>query len=392
MVCAFQPPPTRRSASRGIVQRRLNRSARFLASSSPRLRGHGQCHAPSLERAATYRLNACMFGVFLALAADFPANAGVSPQQANERNRMDLKRISWDDLRIFLEVARNRTLSAAARQLGLDDSTVSRRIAQLEYRLGEALLERDHLGARPTTKGHSLLENVREMERAALALAEHMDDPAMPSGRVRLASMEGISTLYLSRQFVELRKRHPQLLIELVTSSSMVHVNRREADLLITFFPLEARSLEVMPVGEFRLHLYASADYLKTHGTPQNLNELSSHSFVCYIDDLVQLDTVRWLQEAVKQPQVVFQSTSMLSQMFSAASGAGLVMLPEFARASEVCGLVRVLPREVEVKRTLWLSVHRDLQYLRRVKTVMAFLREIFSRDYPCPPGIRFDT
>ncbi|RMX06605.1 LysR family transcriptional regulator [Corticibacter populi] len=301
---------------------------------------------------------------------------------------MDFKRISWDDLRVFLEVGRNRTLSAAARQLGLDDSTVSRRIAQLEYRLGEALLERDHQGARPTARGVQLLEHVREMERGMLALAEDMEDPALPTGKVRLASMEGISTLYLSGQFTELRRRHPQLLIELVTSSNMVHVNRREADLLITFFPLEARGLEVMPVGEFRLHLYAAPAYLAQKGTPRSLEALSSHAFVSYIDDLVQLDTVRWLQETIAEPQVVFQSTSMLSQMFAAASGAGLVMLPEFARAEQLYGLVRVLEQEIQTKRTLWLSVHRDLQYMRRVKTVIGFLREIFNRDYPCPPGV----
>lgn len=301
---------------------------------------------------------------------------------------MDLNRLNWNDLRIFLEVARSKTLSSAAKQLSIDDSTVSRRIAQLEYHLGSALLERDYQGMHLTARGEELLKYVQEMERGALSLIESMSNTiSEPSGRVRVASMEGISTLYLSGQFPELYKRYPALKIELLTSASMVHVNRREADIFLSFFPLEGRGLDVLPVGAFSLYLYASEGYLQRKGRPKTKEDLVHHEFVSYIDDLVQLDTVRWLDEAIGKSNVVFYSTSMLSQMFAAAADMGIVMLPTFARP-ERFGLIKILENEVKVPRTLWMSVHQDLRYTRRIKATMSFLYEIFKRDYPCPPGI----
>lgn len=302
---------------------------------------------------------------------------------------MDLKRLNWSDLRIFLEVGRSKTLSAAARRLGVNESTVSRRISQLEYTLGETVLERDHLGFHLTQRGRELHEHVREMERGAIALAVAMGDAdGAPSGRVRLATMEGIASLYLAGEFAALQQRHPALEIELVTSANLVRVNRREADLFLSFFPFEGRGLDVSPVGEFVLHLYGAPTYLQECGTPRSVDDLAQHRFCSYVDDLVQLDTVRWLHEGVPRPNVVFHSTSMLAQMFAAAAGQGLVMLPTFARA-ERFGLVSVLTAEVAVKRVVWLTVHRDLQYTAPIKAVVRFLREILRRDYPLPPGVR---
>lgn len=296
---------------------------------------------------------------------------------------MDKKRINWNDLRILLELGRNNTLSAAACQLGVDDSTVSRRLAQLEYSLGETLFARDHLGFHITARGRELLEHVQEMEKGALAIIDSVDGTRRgPAGKVRVATMEGIASLYLAGEFVELQRRNPSLEVELVSSSHLVYVNRREADLFLSFFTFEGRGLEVTPIGEFRLFLYAAPSYLEKHGTPNRVEDLREHVFASYVDDLVQLDAVRWLSEGVPQAKVVFQSTSMLAQMFAAAAGVGLVMLPSFARA-ERFGLVRLSDDLVDVSRVIWLTVHRDQQYAERIKTVVAFLQGIFQRDYP---------
>lgn len=301
---------------------------------------------------------------------------------------MDLNRLNWNDLRIFLTVARSKTLSSAAKQLAIDDSTVSRRITHLEYHLNSALLERDYQGIHLTPQGEQLLQHVEDMERAALSLIESVSHAVSePHGRVRVASMEGIATLYLAGQFATLKTRHPSLHIELVTSSTMIHVNRREADIFLSFFPLEARGLDALPIGEFSLYLYASESYLKNKGHPKSKEDLTNHDFVSYINDLIQLDTVRWLDEAISEPKIVFCSTSMLSQMYAAAAGMGIVMLPNFAHA-ESLGLIRLLENELLVSRTLWMSVHQDLRYTRRIKTTMSFLYEIFKQDYPCPPSI----
>ncbi|MFL9945842.1 LysR family transcriptional regulator [Paraburkholderia agricolaris] len=294
-----------------------------------------------------------------------------------------IQKISWDDLRIFLEISRHKTLSAAARKLGIDISTVSRRVAHLETSFNETLFVRDHSGFHLTQHGAELLQYVQEMDRGALAITEFgRRDKNEVSGRVRVATMEGIATTYLAGEFSQLRKRHPKLEIELVTSANLVHVNRREADIFLSFFPADGRGLELSPIGEFCLHLYAAPAYLESRGTPTTLDALREHDFVSYIDDLIQLHTVRWLREAIERPQVVFHSSSMLSQMFAAASGMGLVMLPTFTRA-ERFGLVAVLREHIAVSRTLYLAVHKDLQFTNRIKAVVQFLRDIVERDLP---------
>ncbi|MCW5297333.1 LysR family transcriptional regulator [Herbaspirillum lusitanum] len=302
---------------------------------------------------------------------------------------MSTKIPNWNDLRIFLEVARAGTLSGAAAKLRVDHSTISRRIAQLEAVLNAPVFERDHQGFHITVKGRELLEHVEAMESGALAIGESLSGTSrIPSGPVRIATMEGIASLYLSRQFVSFKERYPLIQIELVTSTQLVHVSQREADVFLSFFPSEGKGLEVEPVGAFPLHLYASESYLARHGVPGSVGELRDHQFVSYVDDLIQLNTVRWLEEAIKNPQVVFHSSSMIAQLFSAAEGGGIVMLPAFSNA-ERFGLRALLVDQIDVKRTIWMTVHRERCFMPRIKAVQQFIKDILARDFPLPPGIR---
>ncbi len=296
---------------------------------------------------------------------------------------------NWNDLRIFLEVYRAGSLSGAARQLRIDVSTVSRRIAGLERSLSTAVFARHPSGLRLTLKGKELLTSVEAMESQLLAtsgagvtsLSQHL------KGEVRIGTMEGIASFYLAKKLSAFSHRHPDLHVELITSPHQVHVNRREADVFLSFYPYEAKGLDIMPVGKFRLYLYASEDYIRIHGLPENKEQLKKHKFVSYIDDLIELDTVRWLDEIIAEPQVVFSSSSMIAQMFAASEGCGLVMLPDFMHA-ERYGMQKVLDKTLFSERVVWLSVHKELRFLPKIKTVIHFLVESFKQDYPNLPGI----
>jgi DNA-binding transcriptional LysR family regulator len=299
---------------------------------------------------------------------------------------------NWNDLRIFLEVSRSGSFSKSARQMGLNVSTVSRHISHLEQCLNTPVFERDASGFKMTSRGHALLEHVQKMETHVLALSDFACfDTNQPSGAVRIGTMEGIGSFYLAQEFITLKQRHPLIDIQLVTSAHHVQVSHREADVFLSFFPHESKGLDVTPVGQFPLYLYASADYLASHTPIDCIEDLQQHDFISYIEDLVQLDTVRWLNEIIPHPRIVFHSTSMIAQMFAAASNGGMVILPAFMKA-ESFGLQRVLPEQVWLSRTVWLTVHRDLQYMPRIKAVTAFLKNIFERDYPMPPGISATT
>ncbi|WP_042268964.1 LysR family transcriptional regulator, partial [Paraburkholderia heleia] len=296
---------------------------------------------------------------------------------------MNLNRLSWDDLRVFLAVARAGSLSKAGRLLGIDHATVGRRVSALEFALGTPVFERDRQGYRLNPQGREMLGLVEAVEANVLTLGDLLngEQPGL-AGHVRIATMEGIASLYLSEQFVTLKRRQPGITIELVTSSTDVRISHREADLFIGFFEPRGSNLEITRVGRFALHLYAHPDYLAEFGTPNTAGELNRHRFVGYIDELIQLDAVRWLDDAVANPPIAFHSTSMISQMFAAAAGAGIVMLPTFARPKRF-GLAPVLAEQIKVTRDVWMSSHQYLRRVPRITAVAAFLAEIMRRDYP---------
>jgi DNA-binding transcriptional LysR family regulator len=295
--------------------------------------------------------------------------------------KIGLGDMDWDDLRVFVAVARAGNLSQAARLLRLDHSTVSRRIAQLEFCVGGALFQRHRSGFQPTDLARTILPFAEAVEGGVIGLQDALEggDDA-PSGVVRLATMEGIGSLYLARRLPPLMARHPALRLELLTSPQQIDVSRREADIFLSFFEPSGRFLHCERAGSFVLSLYASPAYLQACGEPASPADLSGHRFVGYLEDLIQLSTVRWLDEVITEPNVAFRSNSMIAQMAAAAGGAGLVLLPRFAVEHEP-GLRPVLEREVVVRRGIWLSAHHDLQYTRRVRVVMNFLAALFAAD-----------
>jgi DNA-binding transcriptional LysR family regulator len=192
--------------------------------------------------------------------------------------------------------------------------------------------------------------------------------------------MEGFGSLYLSRKLVPFIASNPNLQIELVTSPNTVNVTRREADIFLSFFKLDGRGLHCEKIGEFSLFLYGSDDYLARCGTPKHPDELEHHRFVTYVDDLIQLDAVRWLSDIIDNPKVAVSSSSMVAQMSFAESGAGLVLLPRFALPLATC-LKPVLPDLVRVTRPLFLSAPQDLLEMERVSSVMHFIEATVQQD-----------
>jgi DNA-binding transcriptional LysR family regulator len=296
---------------------------------------------------------------------------------------MKTNRLSWDDLKVFLAVARLGNLSKAGRALGIDHATVGRRISALEFALETPVFESDRAGYRLNAQGRDMLAHVEAVEASVLTMGDTLEgnDPD-PTGSVRVATMEGIATLYLSEQFADLKRHQPDITIELVTSSFDVRVSQREADLFIGFFEPRGANIQMERIGEFPLYLYAHPSYLAEHGEPTNVEDLKRHRFATYVPDMIRLDAVRWLDEVVAEPIVAFRSSSMLSQMFAAASGVGIVMLPSFAHA-ERFGLREILVGKVDVRRSVWLSSHLYLRRVPRIRRVAAFLAEAVSRDYP---------
>jgi DNA-binding transcriptional LysR family regulator len=295
--------------------------------------------------------------------------------------RVPLEQLDWDNLRVFLAVARTGNLQQAARRLRLDQSTVSRRIVQFESTLNAKVLARQAHGVDLNDLGHKILRYAEAMDATVVALRDGLHvEGAAPGGSVRLATMEGIASMHLARFIPAFIATHPDIHLELVVTPQHVDLNRRDADVLLSFVEPRGSSLQIERLGEFYVDLYGSAEYLARAGTPATKADLAQHKFVTYIEDLIQFDAVRWLDDLMRQRDAVFTSSSLVAQTTAAANGAGLVLLPRFA-ASRVPALVRVNVADVHLTRSLWMSVHDDLHALARVQAVTRFVRSLIASD-----------
>lgn len=288
---------------------------------------------------------------------------------------------NWNDLVFFLELARQGRLMPAARRLKVDHTTVSRRISELEKDLAVKLFERKRDGFLPTEDGHRLLAIAEKMETLGLSVAETIGAvPSEPSGRVRLATMEGIAAYYLAEKLGDFNAIHPDIVVELVTERYLINLTKREADVSISFVPPVGSRLNVRKAGSFKLGLFGSAAYLERRGTPRTAEDLLRHDFVDYIVDLVAISKVHWLRDVLEPEHVVFRSSSMAAQQNAIAAGRGLGLLPYFSAKKEP-KLVPVLPDRVSVERELFISVHDDIQFMGRVQALTRFLFTLFKRD-----------
>ncbi|WP_454624269.1 LysR family transcriptional regulator [Bradyrhizobium cenepequi] len=291
-------------------------------------------------------------------------------------------RYNWDDIIFFLEVARTRNLVRAGQKLKVDHTTVSRRVRELERSLNTTLFKRSKAGFSLTEAGLGLLQFAEGMENNANAIVETVvgSERTDAAGAVRIASMEGIGSMYLTTCMAEFNKAFPSIQVELITDTRLLDMTRREADIFISFFRPKGRRLSVKKLGEFRISLYASSGYLQRHRAPTVLKDLDGHGFIDFIDEHIHIKENRWLSDILRPAHVVFRSTSLVSQYVAASSGLGIAMLPSFVAAQNK-DLRPILPSYFSV-RDIWQSVHEDLLHIGRIRAVMGFLEKRVAADH----------
>lgn len=283
--------------------------------------------------------------------------------------------MNWDDLRIFVAVARAGGMVGAGGRLGLDHTTVARRVRSLETALGAELVHRSPRGARLTEAGTRLLEYAERIEAEALAAGETVGAAAQRvAGVVRLATPEAFGTWLVAPQAKALHALHPELELELVPTAGPVNLTKREADIAVTLARPAQGRLFAQKLADYRLGLFASRDYLAAAGPIADLKDLRAHPLVWYIDELIDLPELRFLDQVGADARPVFRSTSIAAQQAAVASGLGLGVLHLFAAAQDP-RLVQVLPEAVSIQRSYWLVLHADQRRLPRIRAVADFLQ-----------------
>lgn len=284
--------------------------------------------------------------------------------------------MDWDNLRFFLELARSGTLVGAARRLAVDHTTVARRIQALEKEVGTALFARESDGHRLTEAGRRLQPQVEAMESAfrAVESAAPASNEGL-SGLVRIGATEGFGTIVLAPQLALFAKQHPRLVIDLLAMPRLVHLSRREADIVISLERPARGPAVVTKLSDYVLRLYASREYLARHGPIKKREDLRGHTFISYVDDLLFSKELQYLDELYKPDSFALRSTSILAQHRATAAGAGIAVLPAFIAEGDR-SLRRVLPDEANFTRTFWMSMPAETRHLARMKVVWDFLRE----------------
>jgi DNA-binding transcriptional LysR family regulator len=278
----------------------------------------------------------------------------------------------WDDARYFLAIHRTGTLSAASRRLGVNQSTVGRRLETLEESLGVRLFLRTRDGYSISPAGEQLVPRAERMEDEADAIArELVGQQARLSGSVRVTTSPAFGPRVIAPILAEFLALHPAIDLELDADNRMFSLTKREADMAIRFARPPDRHLVASKLAGFGNAVYCAPSYVDKRGRPRPPFE--GHDFIAEYPEATP--EARWVAQHAAKGRVVFKSSSTHVHLVMTLAGLGIALLPCYLGDREP-GLVRLCPPLPAVQRAVWLVMHRDLQYAPRIRACADFLAE----------------
>jgi DNA-binding transcriptional LysR family regulator len=278
----------------------------------------------------------------------------------------------WELHRTFLAVIEERSLSGAARRLGLTQPTIGRHIDALEEALGSSLFTRSQSGLLPTAAAHALVPYAQAMASAASALLRAASGEAEETrGAVRVTAPDIIGSEVLPSVFTAFRELHPHVEIELALSNRTEDLLRREADIAVRMVKPTQAALSVKKLGVLELGLHAHPRYLAAHGTPRTVEELLSHPIIGF-DTATSSGRLPDSPLPIKRELFAFRCDSDIGQYAALRAGFGIGVCQNVLGKRD--GLVPLLPGALEFRFGVWLVMHRDLKSTRRVRLLFDHL------------------
>ncbi|CUH62580.1 HTH-type transcriptional regulator GltR [Thalassovita gelatinovora] len=281
--------------------------------------------------------------------------------------------MNWDDLKVFLAVARFESLSAAGRELKVDPATVGRRIARLEEKLGAPLFGKSPQGYAMTDAGQRLLTHAERAEQATAGAVEELAGQAGDlSGQIRIGAPDGCANYLLPQVCSKIMDENPNLEIQIVALPRVFNLSKREADMAIGVSPPTAGRLTVQKITDYKLHLAAARRYLIKHPKINSIEDLKGHRVIGYIPDLIFDKELDYLGEVgVDLVNLASNSVSVQFNWVRNACGVGVVhdfAIP-FGR-----GIRKVLTDELSLTRSFYLIRHADDRRLERLNRFAVLL------------------
>jgi DNA-binding transcriptional LysR family regulator len=301
------------------------------------------------------------------------------------RQKAEIERFDWDDVRVFAAVARAASLGKGARDAGMDRSTASRRITGLERAVGARIFLRTRDGLRLSAVGERLFRHAERMAGEADALVRSaVDGGGTAKGLVRIATTEALAATLVRRGLLELLKQHPDLQIEILGANREFDLARGEADLALRVTKVEQPSLRVRRVASLPFGVFAGEPYVRRRGRPRTERELAGHDVLLHTAELSTLPEAKWL-ESRPGVRVVLRTNSMIAMLAATVDGAGISVLAGSLGEREL-GLVRLFDLPAIPARSLFLAMHPDAAARVAVRVVADHVASLFSRRRVVPP------
>jgi DNA-binding transcriptional LysR family regulator len=283
----------------------------------------------------------------------------------------------WNDLKYFLAFARNGSMLAAAKALGVNQSTVQRRLAELEERLRYPLVERHPGGYRLTTLGEQLRPYAEGVEAAVVAFERHMSacDKQL-TGTLRVTCPTTVADRLTRTPLLHaFHERYPGLRVELVMSDQYLDLSKGEADIAIRVGTSADETLVGRKIGETRWAVYGSRSYVERHGRPRRTEDIERHFVVAMDGALTNYRAARWLRSIAPHATIAARCDNWPGLLLAVKSGAGLAPMP-VADGDRDGELMRVIDDIPELTSEHYLLAHRDLHRTPRVRAFFEFVAD----------------
>jgi len=286
----------------------------------------------------------------------------------------------WDDIKVFLAVARDESLSRAGKRLRMDPATVGRRIARLEALYNVALFVKSPTGYALTDMGERLRLHAERAEQSM-----QMADEALSgqegglSGQIRIGAPDGAANYVLPQVCAEIARKNPDLNIQIVALPRLFSLSKREADFAVTVSRPDTGRLMVQKITDYSLSLAAAKDYLARHADIETLDALQTHRIVGYISDMIYSKEVDYLGEiGIETPHLASNSVSVQANWIR--QGAGIGIVHDFSLPA-LPGVVKVLPQQFSLQRSFYLLRHEDDKRMERHNRIAEALSEGMRRE-----------
>ena len=298
--------------------------------------------------------------------------------------------LSWDDFRYIKAIAGGRSLAGAAEALGVNHSTVFRRLGQIEGQLGSRLFERSRAGYALTPCGEEMVRLAERMEEDILTFERQVTGHDLrPSGELRLTTNDTLLVHLLSEVLAAFRRAYPEITLDVVVSNQSLNLSKRDADVALRATDRPVETLVGRRLAGIAWALYGPASLADRKFDAELAR--GTHDWVGFGDNLASVKPAKWLKQHVEPQRIVYKVNTVLGLAEAVAAGIGIGLLPCFI-AAVTPGVVRLAPPDRGLESGLWLLTHPDLRHTARVRAFMDFIGSALTRDRALLEGTRAST